>query len=242
MAITKHSPLFAPPSVTEKRFAKRLRDGKSPAADEAASIYRRMANNGFDPLIALGQFQAESNLGTKGHAKDTLNWGNILFYEWTAELGAVDHAPGNGFHYSKFPSWTQGARAYIRLMKSYDRRGFDTIELMAARWLGDKPGTPRTNRYVTNILQACARLGAPPTKAGDSAKAAVAKPAAPAKPKAPPRTYVVRPGDTLSAIAKHELGASARWPEIYRVPQNRTTIGSNPGLIQPGQRLILPSI
>ena len=242
MAITKHSPLFAPPSVTEKRFARRLRDGKSPAADEAASIYRRMVNNGFDPLVALGQFQAESNLGTKGHAKATLNWGNILFYEWTAELGAVEHAPGNGFHYSKFPSWTQGARAYIRLMKSYDRGGFDTVELMAARWLGDKPGTPRTNRYVTNILQACARLGAPPAKAGDAAKAAVAKPSAPAKPKAPPRTYVVRPGDTLSAIAKHELGASARWPEIYRVPQNRTTIGSNPGLIQPGQRLILPSI
>ena len=54
--------------------------------------------------------------------------------------------------------------------------------------------------------------------------------------------YIIKAGDTLSAIAKHELGASARWPEIYRVPQNRTTIGSNPGLIQPGQRLILPSI
>ena len=65
MAITKHSPLFAPTSVTEKRFVKRLREGKSPAADEAASIYRRMVNNGFDPLIALGQFQAESNLGRR---------------------------------------------------------------------------------------------------------------------------------------------------------------------------------
>jgi LysM repeat protein len=242
MAITGHSPLFAPPSVTEKRFVRRLREGKSPAADEAASIYRRMVNNGFDPLIALGQFQAESNLGTKGHAKDTLNWGNILFYEWTKELGAVDHAPGNGFHYSKFPSWTQGARAYIRLMKAYDRRGFDTVETMAAHWLGDKPGTPRTNRYVDNILGACARFAAPPAKAGGSAAAPAPKPPAPAKPKTPPKTYVVKPGDTLSGIAKRELGASSRWTEIYKIAQNRTTIGNDPGLIRAGQRLILPTL
>ena len=162
MAVTGESPIFGPPSITEKRFVNSLRAAKSPAADEGASIYRRMVNNGFDPLIALGQFQAESGLGTKGHATSTRNWGNILFYEWTKALGAVEFAPGNGFHYSEFPTWTQGARAYIRLMKRYESRDFDTVEKMAAHWLGDKVGTPRTNRYVGNILQACARFAAPP--------------------------------------------------------------------------------
>ena len=226
MAITGQSPLFAPPSITEKRFVNKLREGKSPAADEGGSIYRRLVNNGFDPLVALAQFQAESGLGTKGHAVNTLNWGNILFYPWTAELGAVDFAPGNKFHYSKFPSWTVGARAYIRLMKSYERSDFDTVEKMAAHWLGDKVGTPRTNRYVGNILNASARF---------------AKPAAPAKPKTAPLSYVVKVGDTLSGIAKRELGSSSRWPEIYRISANRTTIGRDPGLIRPGQRLVMPS-
>ena len=153
MAITGQSPLFAPPSVTEKRFVRRLRDGKSPAADEAVTIYRRMVSNGFDPLIALGQFQAESNLGTKGHAKDTMNWGNILFYPWTAELGAVDHAPGNGFHYSKFPSWTQGARAYIRLTSlAYATRA-------AARLL--IPSRSRSSCSRTSRHAACRRRWRP---------------------------------------------------------------------------------
>jgi hypothetical protein len=242
MPITGQSPLFAPPSITEKRFVNALRGGKSPAADEGGSIYRRLVNNGFDPLIALAQFQAESGLGTKGHAVKTLNWGNILFYPWTAELGAVDFAPGNKFHYSKFPSWTVGARAYIRLMKRYERRDFDTVEKMAARWLGDKVGTPRTNRYVGNILDASARFARPARTGGATSGArAATKPAAPAKPKAAPVSYVVKVGDTLSGIAKRELGSSARWPEIYKMPANRATIGSNPGLIRPGQRLVMPS-
>jgi hypothetical protein len=239
MAITGGSPLFAPPSITEKRFVNKLREGESPATDEGGSIYRRLVNNGFDPLIALAQFQAESGLGTKGHAKSTLNWGNILFYEWTAALGAEDFAPGNGYHYSKFPSWTQGARAYIRLMKRYDARGFDTVEKMAARWLGDKVGTPRTNRYVGNILDASARFARPATT-GASGAGASTKAAAPPKPKAAPVSYVVKVGDTLSGIAKRELGSSSRWPDIYRIPANRATIGSNPGLIRPGQRLVMP--
>ena len=236
MAITGQSPLFAPPSITEKRFVNKLREAKSPAADEGGSIYRRLVNNGFDPLVALAQFQAESGLGTKGHAVNTLNWGNILFYPWTAKLGAVDFAPGNGFHYSRFPSWTAGARAYIRLMKSYERRGFDTVEKMAARWLGDTVGTPRTNHYVGNILAASARFAKPVTSAGTAAK-----PAAPATPKTAPVSYVVKVGDTLSGIAKRQLGSSARWPEIYRIPANRRTIGPNPGVIRPGQHLLMPT-
>ena len=52
--------------------------------------------------------------------------------------------------------------------------------------------------------------------------------------------YVVKSGDTMSGIAKHELGSSARWPEIYRIPANRKLIGPNPGIIRPGQRLVMP--
>jgi len=53
--------------------------------------------------------------------------------------------------------------------------------------------------------------------------------------------YVVKSGDTMSGIAKRELGSSARWPEIYRIPANRKVIGADPGLIRPGQRLTMPT-
>ena len=61
-----------------------------------------------------------------------------------------------------------------------------------------------------------------------------------------PEVVEVRPGDTLWAIAHRDLGpaatdaaVTARWHEIYEL--NRTTIGADPDLIQPAQRLRLPA-
>jgi LysM repeat protein len=48
--------------------------------------------------------------------------------------------------------------------------------------------------------------------------------------------YVVRPGDTLSAIAR-KRDIPGGWQNLYKI--NRRTIGDNPGLIFPGQRLTL---
>lgn len=48
--------------------------------------------------------------------------------------------------------------------------------------------------------------------------------------------YIVKPGDTLSAIARDHLGGSSRWPEIAKL--NKL---SNPDLIHPGDELRLPS-
>jgi len=50
--------------------------------------------------------------------------------------------------------------------------------------------------------------------------------------------YVVKAGDSLFRIAQKQLGAGARWQEIYEL--NRTVIGDNARLIRPGQLLILP--
>lgn len=51
-------------------------------------------------------------------------------------------------------------------------------------------------------------------------------------------TYTVRPGDTLSAIARATLGDGNRWREIYDL--NRDVLGDNPNLIYPGSVLRLP--
>src|SRR5690606_38817800 len=50
-----------------------------------------------------------------------------------------------------------------------------------------------------------------------------------------PKTYTVKSGDTLWAIAKKTLGDGERWHEIYNNIMD--VIGKDPNLIQPGQVL-----
>jgi hypothetical protein len=59
------------------------------------------------------------------------------------------------------------------------------------------------------------------------------------RPAAEPDRVTVRPGDTLWEIAAEHLGHGERWPEIYAL--NRAVVGADPDLIQPAQRLRLPS-
>ena len=54
----------------------------------------------------------------------------------------------------------------------------------------------------------------------------------------PPKTYTVKSGDSLWAIAKRILGDGSRWQEIYNA--NVNVIGKNPNLIYPGQVLRIP--
>jgi nucleoid-associated protein YgaU len=52
------------------------------------------------------------------------------------------------------------------------------------------------------------------------------------------RTYVVQSGDSLSKIAKEELGDASRWPEILELNKDKI---KDPNLIHPGQELEMPS-
>lgn len=54
----------------------------------------------------------------------------------------------------------------------------------------------------------------------------------------PANTYMVKSGDTLSAIAKREYGDAGEWRRIYEA--NRDKI-DNPDLIHPGQELKIPT-
>jgi len=52
--------------------------------------------------------------------------------------------------------------------------------------------------------------------------------------------YTVRSGDSLSTIAEDFYG-NATWDDVMRIYySNQTTIGSNPSLVQPGQKLYIP--
>jgi nucleoid-associated protein YgaU len=81
-----------------------------------------------------------------------------------------------------------------------------------------------------------AHPGATPAHAKPSAHpgviAAVTQP-----PKAVVRTYRVKAGDSLSAIARDRLGNLERWHELYAANQDQV---ANPDVIHPGETLVLP--
>jgi len=60
----------------------------------------------------------------------------------------------------------------------------------------------------------------------------------PAQTAPKPKTYTVKSGDTLWAIAKKHLGNGSRYTEIYNLNKSKIR---NPNLIFPGQVLTLPS-
>jgi nucleoid-associated protein YgaU len=57
---------------------------------------------------------------------------------------------------------------------------------------------------------------------------------------AAPKTYTVVSGDSLSSIAKAELGDSAHWKALYEA--NKELIGDDPNRLRIGQTLTLPKV
>jgi nucleoid-associated protein YgaU len=51
--------------------------------------------------------------------------------------------------------------------------------------------------------------------------------------------WTVKSGDSLSKIAKDVYDDAGKYTKIYEA--NKATIGSNPNLIKPGQKLALPN-
>lgn len=53
-----------------------------------------------------------------------------------------------------------------------------------------------------------------------------------------PKTHTVVSGDCLWNLAKKYYGSGAQYTKIYAA--NKSVIGSNPNLIKPGQKLVIP--
>lgn len=53
-----------------------------------------------------------------------------------------------------------------------------------------------------------------------------------------PQTYTVKPGDTLSKIAKELLGSASAYPQIFEANRDQLP---NPDTIKPGQVLKIPA-
>lgn len=155
----------------------------------------------------------------------------------TAESGSVESEPDTN------ESW--GRRAVNGLIA----QGYNAAVSDAAirKYLeGAKLGA----QEYTLVTIALGKYGAPPillpapvfgpptlpkgTSGGAGKPTTVPKPKPVAKPHV--RTYVVKPGDTLSGIGKK---FKVSWQSIYNA--NRKKIGSNPNRISIGMRLVIPN-
>jgi hypothetical protein len=105
-------------------------------------------------------------------------------------------------------------------------------------------GTPVSGEDLASLAPAAGGRGAVQRQAvqriGPEDAPAAGQTDAASAPQAPPaeRIHVVVRGDTLSGIARRFLGSAQRWRELYAA--NRAAVGSNPDLIHPGLRLVIP--
>ncbi len=183
----------------------------------------RMSRAGFahalvDPAVGLAVFQHESSFGTRGRATANRSWGNLR------RAGV----------FVKYSSWAAGAVAAARLLAIYGRNAI-------------RPGTETDTTTTFPYVWAPEADGNDPAAYGAAVTAAVSTwaaryPVAGAPAPRPRLTYVVRAGDTLTAIAARlgirSLAGVPGWRRLYLA--NRTAIGADPGLIHPGLVLRWP--
>jgi resuscitation-promoting factor RpfA len=103
---------------------------------------------------------------------------------------------------------------------------------------GWSPWPACSSRLGLGRAEAAGSPGAAPDKASSRAAGnrQTTQPASRGKHRKAPThgLYVVRRGDSLSGIARSN-NVPGGWQGLYRI--NRAAIGSNPGMIKPGQRL-----
>jgi N-acetylmuramoyl-L-alanine amidase CwlA len=134
--------IVAAPRISAARFAAVLAQYKSPAAAEAAGLYRICVAQGIDPAVALAFFAHESSCGTLGICKlyDTKNWGNVRSPE-DPTLGKATPIPGRG-NFAKYPSWSAGLLDWCKRLKGpkYAGCGLTTVEKVLPKYAPGSDG------------------------------------------------------------------------------------------------------
>jgi len=148
-----------------------------------------------------------------------LAWGVLLLLAAAGSTGSPRPAPAN--------NRTATSTTSINSPKT-------TTTVILATLTSTQTSTPTTGPAsrtdaATTATAAAATAARPAPQRGTRAAATT--------PTSPGATYVVQPGDTLSAIA-FALGTRGGWPALYAA--NRRAIGPDPDVIRAGLALTLP--
>lgn len=136
--------------------------------------------------------------------------------------------PGGAYHVRNYPDLPTGARATALTIEN----GFYPHALIALH-RGQLAAVIEQGGPILHEIDLWGTGGA---HVQAWLRAHAQRASTPAPPAHPHATYVVRPGDTLSAIAaRYHLRGG--WQELYQV--NRHVIGSDPNMIRAGERLVI---
>lgn len=196
----------------------------------------------------------------KGSAKfqtyDIINVGEVklprgtklLSFSWS---GTFPGASRKGYSFIKtqhwkdpkeleqiFEGWRQSGATLILMVTET----FINHEVRVSDFTGTATGGSGDVSYDVTFVEAkdiavytTSELNMKPTaKTNETASAARPAPAAAAA-----KTYTVKSGDSLWAIAQQLLGAGGKYTQIYEL--NKSVIGSDPNKIKPGQVFTLPA-
>lgn len=155
--------------------------------------------------------------------------------------------PENDYSFTKDSGVSVGtAMGYVELLEGWINDG-DIVRIVIADSKGAKVNAPfylsrlvygtkkEDNNDITFTLYAEEYIPmntATITKTDTQTRSDTASAAAKAK------SYTVKKGDCLSAIARQMYGDASQWKKIYEA--NKSVIGSNPNLIYPGQTYTIP--
>ncbi|MHC4832518.1 MAG: LysM peptidoglycan-binding domain-containing protein, partial [Planctomycetota bacterium] len=101
------------------------------------------------------------------------------------------------------------------------------------------PGSDRSDFGVIEVLPRRVVAGRADAGDGDEVEGEGEREVDAAESDAEGIRVEVRPGDTLTSIARRHLGDGGRWREIHLA--NRETIGSDPDALKVGMVLVLPA-
>lgn len=107
----QYTPLGTP-TISLVVFEYFLKQGNSPAAPEAASLYSACLKLYCDPAIALAFFQHESSMGTQGAAVENKSWGNIR-----CTPGFNCRATSGNGSFRSYKNWTEGLTDWVILIR-----------------------------------------------------------------------------------------------------------------------------
>jgi Mannosyl-glycoprotein endo-beta-N-acetylglucosaminidase len=136
--------LTGQPTITVAFINQVLADHGSPAQGLGQVFYDEGLSHNIDPAFALAFYKHESNYGLKGEARSSLSIGN---------LRCLTNYPCQD-NFAWFPSWTEGIKAWYRLISGplYVGSGLTTVSAVLGRYAPPTDSNDDT-AYVQDIVQ-----------------------------------------------------------------------------------------
>jgi hypothetical protein len=143
------------PRITAEHFAEILLDAKSPAAEDAFSMYDAVEANGIDPAFFLAIFKEESNFATDPTSMVVIHKTNNPGNCRSSSIGILPVKSTERGLFVIYPDWPTGADdATHRLTDSrfpYVQAKAKTIAQIIPIWAPAKDSN-NPERYISNVV------------------------------------------------------------------------------------------